>query len=224
VGSTILLFGASFGVLATDAGFTPLQATAMSALVMAGASQFAAVGALVAGSTSAAAWVAACAVAVRYIPLGIAVSEAVRGHGLPARLADTHLLTDQSVALGSRASGDVDISRYRWTGLVLLVTWVLGTGGAAVAASALPEPDSIGLDAAYPALFLALLIEQTRSDRRAVASGLAGGAIALLALAFVPPGIAVALAALGVLAVVVRPGRTPGVCGGRRRRGTGELT
>ena len=50
-----ILFGLTFGVLATDAGLSPLQATVFSALTFAGASQFAAVSVLLAGGTVASA-------------------------------------------------------------------------------------------------------------------------------------------------------------------------
>lgn len=199
VGATITLFGVSFGVLAIEAGFSPVQATLMSALVLAGASQFAAIGALATGATATAAWLAAVAVAVRYLPLGLAAGPAVRRQGVLAALRDTHLLTDQTVAIGSRPGG-IDLHRYRWTGAVMVVTWVVGTGLASLAASGLPDPAALGLDAAYPALFLAMLAEQLRGDRRARASALAGGLVALTALFVVPAGVAVALASLGVLA------------------------
>ena len=64
--------------------------------------------------------------------------------------------------------------------------------------SLLGDPAKLGLDAAFPALFLALLAGQLR-DRRAVVAALLGGAIALVLIPFVPPGIPIVAASAACL-------------------------
>ena len=79
-------------------------------------------------------------------------------------------------------------------------------GEIAAGARAVGNPSDYGLDAMFPALFLALLVPQLDSSRRARAAALAAAVIALALTPFVPPGVPL-IAAVGgaVLALVVRP-------------------
>ena len=73
--------------------------------------------------------------------------------------------------------------------------------------SALGDPADYGLDAMFPALFLALLVGQL-DGRRARAAALAGGVIALALTPLVPPGLPIVAAALAaVFALTVRETR-----------------
>ena len=82
--------------------------------------------------------------------------------------------------------------------LTLYVTWVLGTALGVLGGGFLGDPERLGLDAAFPALFLALLAGQLTS-RRAVAAALAGGSIAMILLPLTPPGVPIVVAVLGCL-------------------------
>ena len=64
--------------------------------------------------------------------------------------------------------------------------WLGGTAAGAVAGEALGDPDALGLDAAFPALFLSLLVAQLHS-RRALGAALTGAALALTLTPFTPP-------------------------------------
>jgi predicted branched-subunit amino acid permease len=63
-----------------------------------------------------------------------------------------------------------------------------GTAVGAIAGEALGDPATIGLDAAFPALFLALMVPQLQGRRPVVAS-LLGAAIALVLTPFAPAGV-----------------------------------
>ena len=77
-----------------------------------------------------------------------------------------------------------------------------------LAGSALGNPADFGLDAMFPALFLALLVGQLDGRRGRVAA-LAGGLIALALTPLVPAGLPIVAAALGaVLALTVREVRS----------------
>jgi predicted branched-subunit amino acid permease len=82
------------------------------------------------------------------------------------------------------------LSRYAFwaTGLLLFVFWNIGTVIGALATHALPDPKVLGLDAAPPAAFLALLAPRLRA-REPMAIALAAGVVALVVLPFVPAGI-----------------------------------
>ena len=67
-----------------------------------------------------------------------------------------------------------------------------------LAGGALGDPEALGLDAAFPALFLALLVGQIAS-RRAAAAALAGGAIALVLIPVAPAGVPVIAATAACL-------------------------
>lgn len=192
----VLLFGASFGVLAQSAGFDPVASIAMSATTFAGSAQFAAVSVLGAGGTALAAVAAAVLLNARYGPMGLAAAKAFRG-GLPRRALESQLLVDESWALAQQGSR-FDIRRMVGAGLVLYAGWVGGTALGVAVGSSVGDPATLGLDAAFPALFLALLVPLVRS-RVALAAALAGGGIALLLTPITPAGVPVIAATCGVL-------------------------
>ena len=73
-----------------------------------------------------------------------------------------------------------------------------GTAVGAIAGDALADPEDLGLDAAFPALFLALLVPQVRS-RQALAAAILGGTIALVLLPITPAGVPIVAAAAACL-------------------------
>ena len=161
----MLLFGASFGVLARSAGFDPVASIVMSATTFAGSAQFAVVSVFAAGGTVVAAIAAAVLLNARYGPMGLAAARSFRG-GAARRVAESQLLVDESWAV-SQEGGRFDIRRMLGAGLVLYAGWVGGTVIGVVAGGTLGDPATLGLDAAFPALFLALLVPLVR-NRRAV--------------------------------------------------------
>ena len=177
VGVAVVAFGASFGVLADAAGFGALAAVVMSATTFAGSSQFAAVSILGAGGGAAAAILAAALLNSRYGPMGLAAAPALRGRAA-RRAVEAQLVVDEAWALAGRRDGRFDRNVLIGAGLVLYVSWVAGTALGVLAGEALGDPEDLGLDAAFPALFLALLAGQVDS-RRALAAATAGAALAL---------------------------------------------
>lgn len=67
-----------------------------------------------------------------------------------------------------------------------------------LSARALGDPERLGLDAAFPAVFVALLVPQLRGTRARVAAALGAG-IALLLLPWAPAGVPVIAATAAVL-------------------------
>jgi predicted branched-subunit amino acid permease len=109
------------------------------------------------------------------------------------RLLEAQLIVDESWALSRRSDGRYDRRLLVGGGLVLYACWVGGTALGALVGDRLGDPERYGLDAAFPALFLALLVPQVTS-RRALAAALAGGAIALGLIPFVPAGVPIVAA------------------------------
>lgn len=197
-GAAVGLFGISFGVLAdADAGLGPAAALVMSIMTFGGSAQFAAVSILSTGGQSLAAITAAILLNLRYLPIGVSVASAIRGSWL-RRLLIAQLVVDESWAIAAVGGGRFSAPRLIGAGLTLWVAWVCGTAVGVIGGSALGDPAALGLDAAFPALFLALLVPQLRSR---TASGVAAaGAIASVTLVpFVPPGVPIVAAGLAAL-------------------------
>ncbi len=191
-------FGISFGVLARSNGFGVLAPLVMSMTAYTGASQFAVVAVLGDGGGLGAAVTAAILQAARYIPIGISVAPALGG-SLPARLLQSQMIIDESWAVANRGDGTFDRGALFGAGLAIYVSWVVGTALGVLGGDALGDPEKLGLDAAFPALFLALLAPQLRS-RTAVAAAIGGALIAMALIPVARPGIPIIVASAACLA------------------------
>jgi 4-azaleucine resistance transporter AzlC len=199
----VAAFAASFGILAREAGMGTTAPIAMSLTTFAGSAQFAVASVLKDGGGLIAAIAAAVLLNLRYLAVGVSVAPSLRG-SRARRLAEAQLAVDESWAVSQR-DGRVDRDRLVGAGLVLIVVWTLGTVGGVVGGSALGNYTDYGLDAMFPALFMALVVRQLR-DRRTVVAAAAGGLIALALTPVAPPGVPIVAAAAGaVLALAVRP-------------------
>lgn len=199
----------SFGALAVAAGLPGWLVAAMSVLVFAGGSQFLAVGLLAAGSPVGA-LLGGLLLNARHLPYGLAIAEVV-GRRWPARLAGAHLLIDESVAFAMAQEGPRARRQAYWlTGGALFLTWNCGTLLGLLLGSAVADPTTLGVDAAFPAGLLALLWPSLR-DPAARHVALAAAAVALLTTPLLPAGapVLLALAGLGVVAFRRRRGPEP---------------
>lgn len=191
-------FAVSFGVLAQSAGFGNFAPIVMSITTFTGASQFAAVSILSAGGTVGAAVAAAILLAARYGPIGISVAPSMRGNPF-VRFIESQFVLDESWAVASRPDGTVDRERLLGAGVAMFVVWQAGTIAGVLAGDVLGDPETWGLDAAFPALFLALLAPRLRDGQARLAAA-AGVIIALALVPFARPGVPVIAATLGCLA------------------------
>jgi 4-azaleucine resistance transporter AzlC len=197
----VLAFGASFGVLTHAAGMGAAASLVMSATTFAGSAQFAVVSVLGAGGTAAAAIVAAVLLNARYGPMALAASTVFRGGPL-RRLLEAQLLVDESWALSNRG-GRFDLKVMLGAGALLYLGWNAGTAIGVAAGDSLADPATLGLDAAFPALFLALLAPLLRS-RTPVAAALLGAGIALALTPIAPAGVPVIAATAACLVGLTR--------------------
>jgi predicted branched-subunit amino acid permease len=193
------LVATSFGVLAGDVGMPGWAAVLMSAIVFAGSAQIAALGILAAGGGLVSAIGAAALMNSRFLPMGVAIGPSLPG-GPAARAAQGQTVVDASWALASDGEGGFDRHILFGSSAIQYVTWVSGTAAGVFGGSALGDPKALGLDAIYPAFFLALLIGELRGSRPAQGVGLAGALIAFALVPLTPPGIPVLAASLASLA------------------------
>jgi 4-azaleucine resistance transporter AzlC len=203
------LLALSFGVVARQAGLSPVEAIAMSAIVYAGSAQFTAIAIFGQGGGVGAAVGAAALMNSRFLPMGVALAPSLPGGPLK-RAAQGQAVVDASWVLAARPDGTFD----RWillgSSAVQYVTWVGGTAIGALAGDLLGDPGALGLDALYPAFFVALLLNEVRSRRGREAAAL-GALIALALVPIAPPGVPVLLASLGALIGLTRRARTEAV-------------
>ncbi len=190
-----ILFGASFGLLAVEAGMGAAAAVAMSATTFAGSAQFAAASILDTGGGAAAAIVAAVLLNARYVPISLSVASIFPG-SRRRRLLESQLIVDESWALAGR-SGRFDYAVLVGVGLIFYVLWVVSTALGTVVGDLL-DPTAIGLDAAFPALFLALLAPYLRSPQARAAAALAA-LITFVLIPFTPPGVPIVAASAACL-------------------------
>jgi 4-azaleucine resistance transporter AzlC len=198
-----LAFAVSFGVLARASGIGTVEAIVMSVTVFAGSAQFAIASILGVGGAIASAILAAVLLNARYAPISVSLAPVFVG-GRLQRLVESQLIVDESWAMSRRTDGAYDRRLLVGAGLVLYACWVGGTVVGAVAGDALGDPADLGLDAAFPALFLALLVPQVRS-RRALTAAVLGGTIALALIPVAPAGVPIVAAASACLIGWRRP-------------------
>ena len=190
-------FGVSFGVLARAAGFGTAAPIVMSATTFAGSAQFAATSVLGAGGSIGAAVAAAILLNARYGPIGLSVAPDLPGSRW-SRFLHAQLVVDESWAIASEGGGRYNPRVLLGSGLVLYAAWVVGTALGSVFGTALGDPTRIGLDAAFPALFLALLAPQLKGANPKRAAAL-GAVIALALTPFTPPGVPIIAASVACL-------------------------
>jgi 4-azaleucine resistance transporter AzlC len=202
--AAIAMVGASFGALAGTAGVPFVLMVALSVVVFAGASQFLVVAVVAAGGNLFAAVVAGLLMNARHVPFGLAIGGNIADRW-PARLLGTHLLIDESVAFSrSRGSGPRARAAYWACGILLFVFWNTGAVVGRLVGSAIPDPDAFGIDAAFPAALLAMLLPALRrADARRV--GVAAAVVALAATPFLPAGVPVIVGLLGLFAATTAP-------------------
>ena len=194
-------FGLVYGLAAREAGLSPVEVLAMSALVLAGAAQFAAVGLLAAGAP----WPAIVAVTAflnaRHLFYAASMAPWLRAVGRLHRGAMAHVLTDETFALALahfRRIGRADVLGYWVAAAVIAVPWVAATLAGAIGGAAIVEPERFGLDVVFPAAMAGLTVSliERRADLLA--------AFAAVALA-VPVGLAWHPAGGIVTAALVAP-------------------
>ncbi len=196
-------FAIAYGAVAVGSGLSVAQAMVLSLVLFSGASQFAFAGVVAAGGGPFAAVAAALLLGVRNAFYGVPMSQVLTPRGL-SRLWTAHLVLDETTAMAI-GQPTRPAQRYAFwvTGVILFPCWQLGSLTGAVLGKVI-DPAAFGLDAAAPAVFLALLWPSLRRrDGRVVA--LAGAAVALALVPVTPAGVPViAAAAVALVAGLLR--------------------
>ncbi len=200
-------YGLSFGAITVASGMSAWQAQTLSLLMFTGASQFALVGVLGAGGGAVAAVLTAWLLGARNGLYALSLAPTLQLTGW-RRLAAAQLTIDESTATGlTHQAFPASARRAFWsTGLAVFVLWNIGTLIGALGAAALDDPATLGLDAAIPAGFVALLWPRL-VDRTTWAVALAGAALAIVLTPVLRPGLPVLAAGLVALGAAWLVGR-----------------
>jgi 4-azaleucine resistance transporter AzlC len=193
--------GVSYGAVAVTSGFPLWFPVLTAALVLAGSSEFLLVGILAGGGSPIAAVAAGLLVNARHLTYGLAIPDVIEPGW--RRVAGTHLMNDEAVVVALAQPGRARQRAAYWAaGLGVAACWPAGALAGALIGQAAHDTAALGLDAVFPAATLALIRPALR-DRGTRRAALAGVAIALAAVPFLPAGLP-ELLALGGLALAAR--------------------
>ena len=163
----VMPFGLLLGTLAAQKGLSPLETALMGATVFAGASQFVAVEiwtsppavALLAGT--------ALMVNLRHVLMGAAMAPHVRGWSRGSTYGGLFFMADEIWAFALRRGGERPLTPAYYFGLSLplYLGWIATTTFGAIFGGVLQDPARYGLDFAFTAVFLTLLVSLWKGRR-----------------------------------------------------------
>lgn len=196
-------YGLSFGAISVASGLDVWQTQFLSLAMFTGASQFALVGILGTGGGALVAVVTALLLGARNSLYALSLRSFVttpRRPSIVRTMGQAQLTIDESTAIAIRyPEGSPQARHAFWaTGIAIYVLWNLGTLIGALGAAALDDPRTLGLDAAVPAGFIALLWPRLR-DRSTIALALVSAAVAIALVPVLRPGLPVLSAVLVAL-------------------------
>ncbi|MET9521794.1 AzlC family ABC transporter permease [Streptomyces coeruleorubidus] len=209
VGVAVGLSGFAFGVTSAGSGLTLMQTCALSLLVFTGASQFALVGALAAGGGPFTAAAGAFFLGVRNAFYGLRLSQLLALPRAVRPFAAQWVIDETAAVALAQPTRRAARLGFVVTGLSLYVLWNLTTLLGALGAGAIGDTGAWGLDAAGPAVFLALLAPMLKTGTERAVAGLAV-LLGLGLLPVLPAGVPVLMAALAAPVVLWADGRRKG--------------
>jgi 4-azaleucine resistance transporter AzlC len=188
VAVSIASYGVVWGVLAGQAGLTPLEVLAMSGLVYAGSSQFVAITMWSpAGLPIASIIIATAIVNLRMLLMSATLRPQFEGVPRWRALLAMFLVSDEvwAISMGQHAKGGGGAGFMLGAGVLAWLAWVGSTLAGRMLGAVIDDPAAYGLDFAFTATFLALLFSLWKG-RADLVPWLAGGAIAIAVAATVP--------------------------------------
>lgn len=204
IAAAVLVVGVAYGSTALAAGFPPWLVIVAAVLVLGASSELLFVGVIAAGGLP---WVAAAAallVNVRNIVYGFSASSFLPARRI-ARYLSAHLVNDESIAFAlAQPKPGQRLVAFRVVGVAILIAWPLGAVIGVLVGYIVPDPGSLGLDAAFPAIFLAIFLGSVK--RSTVGPAMVGATIALAATPFLAAGLAPIFGLAGLLAGVRKRG------------------
>ncbi|WP_105414892.1 AzlC family ABC transporter permease [Neorhizobium sp. T25_27] len=207
--AAVIPIGLVFGAVAATKGLSPAEAGLMSALVFAGGSQFVAMDIW----THPASWTgigfAALLVNIRHVLMSASLGTRMEAFSQPARYLSMLFLADEIWAMAEFRAKVARLTPAWFAGLAMpfYLAWVLsGLAGAALGAF-LGDPVVLGLDFAFPAVFIVLVMGFWKGPETGAVL-LASGAAAVATQHFVPGVWYIAAGAIAGLAAALVTGKS----------------
>ena len=191
-------FGLVYGLAARDAGFSVIEATSMSVLVLAGAAQFAAVGLIADGSGWPSIVLLTALLNARHLLYSAAMAPWLSGRPRLERAAMAHVLTDETFALSLahfQRIGRVDVLGFWLAAGFDSLSWPIFTAVGVIGGQLIPDPAKLGLDVVFPAAMGGLAVKLA-TGRPEVAAAVAGAALAVVGGIVVGPAMSIVVAGL----------------------------
>jgi 4-azaleucine resistance transporter AzlC len=161
----VIPWGILTGALAVQAGFSPLQAQFMSLFVFAGAAQLSSITLVAAGSTFSPIFASTFVISARHLLYSITFRQHVEGLGLHWRSLIGFLLTDEMFAVSQAHTNRCGFFSPLFavvSGLTFYLVWNLATLAGIVAGDVFNNLETLGLDFAIVATFIAMTFGELR--------------------------------------------------------------
>lgn len=187
-------FGFVYGLSAREAGFSPIEAMAMSTIVFAGAAQFAAVGYVASGLAWPGVVLLTFLLNARHLLYSAALAPWLRDVPFARRAVMAHLLTDEAFALSIghfRRVGRTDERGY-WIAAIAstFIPWNLATLAGVLLGAQIPDPARFGIDIIFPAAMIGLAVGLI-TGRRELVAAIVGGAVGVTVALLTGPSIGI---------------------------------
>ena len=193
IGVSAAAFALVYGLAARQAGLSPVEGLAMSAIAFAGAAQFAAVGLIAQGVPWLGILVLTALLNARHLLYSASLAPWFSAQSRRERAASAYILTDEAFALtmpAFRALGRHDRRTYLIAGMFTFVPWVSATMLGMLFGQFLPAPTTLGLDVVFPAAMAGLAVALV-VDRRAATSAIVGVVVGVSVALLVAPSVGI---------------------------------
>lgn len=183
-------FGFVYGLSARTAGFSPIEAVAMSTIVFAGAAQFAAVGYVAGGLAWPGVVLLTGLLNARHLLYSAALAPWLQDVPRARKAVMAHLLTDEAFALSIghfRRIGTTDEWGF-WIAAIAstAIPWNIATLAGVLVGGSIPEPSRFGIDIIFPAAMIGLAVGLVTGRRELVAAIVGAGVGVAVGLATSP--------------------------------------
>jgi 4-azaleucine resistance transporter AzlC len=175
-------FGVIFGALVASSSLSPLHGQLMSLTVFAGSSQFVAVGLISAHAGLAVIWTTTFVINIRHVLYSATLAPCVAHWPARWRWLLAGLLTDEVFAIANarysrHPAGTLGPHYFFGSGLAMYLNWQLWTLVGLRFGAAWPRLQTLGLDFAVIATFIAIVVPQLAAPRY-IAAAVAAGTLA----------------------------------------------
>ncbi len=200
--------GLVFGAVAASKGLSPFEATLMSAMVFAGGSQFVAMDIWTHPASWTALGFAALLVNIRHVLMGASLGRKLQAFSPLQKYLGVLVMADENWAMAEARAQKATLTPAYYAGLAVLFycNWVACSLIGALLGAFLGDPATIGLDFAFPAVFIVLVMGFWKGPATGMVL-IASAAASILVHHFVPGAWYIAAGAAAGLAAALFKGK-----------------